>query len=152
MEMFVTPQRLLKALSFATCSLNSEHLVDALVTRLAVRRVERDDAGVCAAAVIKCARASKVHGDDPNLRRKNFLNERFETRVAADIIKHFIDSSAKKSYSFIPLLCQPHTTQQISKPRIQAQIVHLGANSQQRKFVIALLISFFEPGERFVLL
>ena len=51
-----------------------------------------------------------------------------------------------------PLLCQPDTTQQISKPRIQAQIVHLGANSQQRKFVIALLISFFEPGERFVLL
>ena len=107
MEMFVTPQRLLKALSFATCSLNSEHLVDALVTRLAVRRVERDDAGVCAAAVIKCARASKVHGDDPNLRRKNFLNERFETRVAADIIKHFIDSSAKKSYSFIRYCASP---------------------------------------------
>ena len=26
-----------------------------------------------------------------------------------------------------PLLCQPDTTQQISKPRVRAQIVHLGA-------------------------
>jgi hypothetical protein len=85
----------------------------------------------------RIARASKVQGDDPDLRRKNLLDERFEMRVAADSIKHWIDSSAKKSYSFIPLSCQPHSTQQISKPRIRAQIVHLGANSQQRELVIA---------------